>query len=406
MIKELYTTRTKQVSLNIVDTKLESVRKKNITKVGYRVYDNGYIGIAGGMGNVDMEKLEEEAISNLELKVPYEEKVTTECTMHRDRREIEFDEEDFIREAEALLAILRQKYPDFIFGNKINMEESYVSLTNDQEVDLSDRDASIIVMLTAKEKTSINIMDTGLLYLSRVWDTDKILEEAERVIASYRTQVALPDKKKMPVIMQINLVESKLREELSGESVGLGSSLFKDFIGEQKFNENFTYSQSVHEEAYHVPFFDAEGAINDGHLCHLIENGKIVTPYTDKKTARTYGYQHTASSVCVYDGSPALSLTDTTIASTGKTLKELLNGELGIVVVMAAGGDYTPEGNFGYPVQHAILTDGEKMLGRLPLIHISNNLYDMFGKDYRGCTSDQVVWTLRMVVMDMNVSLG
>lgn len=406
MIKELYTVTTKQVSLNIVNTKLESVRKKNITKVGYRVYENGYIGIAGGIGNVDMAKLEKEAISNLELNVPYNEEISKECTHHRDRRELEFDEVDFIKQTEVLLSTLRERYPNFIFSNKINMEETYISLNNDKELDLSDRDLTIQVVLVVREATSVSIMDTGIMYVSREWNMDEMMKEVEKVIGCYRTLIELPTEGKMPVIIDKTTIETKLIEELNGESVGRGSSLFKDFMGQQKFNKDFTYGQNIMDEAYHVPFFDAEGKMNDGYSYNLIEEGKIVTPYTDKKVARTYGYKHTGSSMCAYDGVPTLAMPATYIKDTGKTLKEILDGELGILVVMASGGDYTPEGNFGYPVQHAILTDGEKMLGRLPLINIASNLYDMFGKDYRGCTKDVVVCNQKAIVIDMQVTLG
>ncbi|MEG0320125.1 MAG: hypothetical protein RR627_09550, partial [Niameybacter sp.] len=140
MVKEIYTTIVKQVSLNIVDTKLESVRKKNIQKTGYRVYEDGYIGVAGGIGTPDLAALEQEAVSNLSLKIPYEEEVSKAQKVYRDRREIEFDEVDFIQEVEGLLSYLRETYPNFSFSNKINMEEMCVKLENDQEVSLCDRD--------------------------------------------------------------------------------------------------------------------------------------------------------------------------------------------------------------------------------------------------------------------------
>lgn len=405
MIKELYTETTKQVSLSVVNTKLESVRKKNITKVGYRVYEDGFIGIAGGIGNVDMAKLEEEAISNLALKVPYGEEISKECTMHRDRRALEFDEEDFICQVEKFLAILRECYPNFVFSNKINMTESYTSLNNNCELDLSDRDLTIEVSLVVREEKSVSIMDTGIMHISRDWDMCTLLQEVEKVIGCYETVVELPKEGKLPVIVADYMITSKLQEELSGESVGRGSSLFKGLIGEQKFNEHFTYGQSMKEEyAYHTPFFDAEGVINDGFTFNLIEAGKVVAPYADKRTARTYGYKRTGSSSGAYDGAPVLDMPATYIKKTDKTLKELLQGEVGVLVVMASGGDFTPEGNFGYPVQHAILTDGENMLGRLPLINLASNVYDMFGQDFRGCSTDAVLSNFPGVVVDMHVT--
>lgn len=406
MIKELLTMTEKQVSLSIVDGTIESVRNKNITKVGYRVYDNGYIGVAGGIGDVDVAELEKEAISNLELKVPYEEEVSSNNTMHIDRREMTFDAVKLIEDVEKTLEKIKAKYPTFSFSNKINMTETYVSLNNSSELDLSNRDLTVEVALVVREEKSISIMDTGVFYGGRQYDEAKILEEADRILGCYYNEVELPQVETMPVIIQKENVETKLIQELNGESVGRGSSLFKDFIGEQKFSELFTYGQVIDEESYHTPFFDAEGVVNPEFTCNFIENGKIIGPYADKKTSRTFGYPLTGSSQSSYDGVPTLSVATTKVQSTGKTLKELLNGDLGVLVVMASGGDYTPEGQFGYPVQHAILTDGEKMIGRLPLLNISSNLYEMFGKDYRGCSSDKVILSGRVVVMDMKVTKG
>ena len=36
------------------------------------------------------------------------------------------------------------------------------------------------------------------------------------------------------------------------------------------------------------------------------------------------------------------------------------------------------------PVQIGLLTDGEKILGRVPPFTISTNMFDMFGKDFIG----------------------
>ncbi|MEF9958333.1 MAG: metallopeptidase TldD-related protein, partial [Niameybacter sp.] len=377
----------------------------NIQKTGYRVYEDGYIGVAGGIGTPDLAALEQEAVSNLSLKIPYEEEVSKAQKVYRDRREIEFDEVDFIQEVEGLLSYLRETYPNFSFSNKINMEEMCVKLENDQEVSLCDRDLMITVMLLVREKSSVNVFDTGVVQIDREWNIKKIRAEVARVVGSYTTEVELPHEGKLPVILDLQLVEPKLRQELNGESVGRGSSLFKDCMGEQKFHPDFTYGQNM-KEGYMAPFFDAEGYMNTDYTYNFIENGKIIAPYTDKKTARLYGLQHTGSSTCEYDGTPTLNIPDSYVKPSERTLKELLNGELGVLVVMAGGGDYTPEGHFGYPVQHAILTDGEKMLGRLPLINIASNLYEMFGKDYRGCTKDVVKDNMRCLVMDMQVSLA
>ena len=50
MIRELYQQITHEVCLNVTVGKVDSVRKKNITKSGCRVYEDGCIGVAGCLG--------------------------------------------------------------------------------------------------------------------------------------------------------------------------------------------------------------------------------------------------------------------------------------------------------------------------------------------------------------------
>ena len=54
------------------------------------------------------------------------------------------------------------------------------------------------------------------------------------------------------------------------------------------------------------------------------------------------------------------------------------------------GGDFTPDGNFATPVQLSYLTDGEKLLGRLPKFVIKSSVYDIFGKDFIGMSKDKL----------------
>jgi len=68
--------------------------------------------------------------------------------------------------------------------------------------------------------------------------------------------------------------------------------------------------------------------------------------------------------------------------------KEILNGDKGILIFISTGGDYSPEGKLASPVQLAFLTDGDKLIGRLPQLQISSNLFDMYGNAFRGASSD------------------
>jgi len=167
VIKEKYIKKLEEISINIVQSNIESIRKKNITKTGFRVYENGFIGIAGAVGEVDNLDLEKRAIDNLKLKIPYPYEPSTNMVKTVDYRKEIFSHEEFVKEVEELLKILRQEFPDFIFSNKIYIQEFETKLINDVGLDLTHIDKAIVVEIIIKEKSSTNIFDTFYINIHR-----------------------------------------------------------------------------------------------------------------------------------------------------------------------------------------------------------------------------------------------
>lgn len=406
MIKEKYVKMLKEVSINIVQTKIESVRKKDITKRGFRVYKDGYIGVGGAVGEVDEGQLEKRAMDNLKLKIPYPYEPSKELVKEVDYREETLSEEEFVNEGEELLSILREDFPEFIFSNKIYLTEMETRLTNDVGLDLVHKDRVVTAGLLIKENTSVNVIDAFVMYADRNYNRTKLLEIIRETLAAYKNPVKLPYEGKMPVIfMDKDIMPlSKIIEELNGYKVGTGASLFKDLIGDKKFNENFTLFQSAEkEDLTSVEFFDAEGVVNKGFKYPLIEKGRLISPYTDKKTAHKFNLPLTGSASCEYDTVPTLAPRNFKVEASDKTLKELLGGQLGVVALIASGGDFTEEGVFGTPVQLAFLTDGEKLIGRLPQLSLSGELYSMFGGDYIGKSKDEPFLGQKALALNLDV---
>lgn len=406
MIKEKYIINEKEITINIVQTEIKSIRKKDITKTGFRVYDNGYIGVAGAVGKVDEAELEKRAIENLKLQIPYPYEPSTNNIELLDYRKKTFSDEDFVKEIEELLYILRSEFSDFIFSNNAAIQEMDVRLSNDKGLDLSHKDRFVVLQFVIKEKSSVNVFDAFATFVDREYSREKVLNIIRDTLTAYRNPVKLPKEGKLPIVFASDdlLPLKKIIEELNGYKVGTGASLFKDFIGEKKFSENFTLYQSAEEEDITgQTFFDAEGVVNKGYKYALIENGRIVSPYTDKKTASQFNLPLTGSASAEYDKVPSLAPKYLKIASSGKTLKELLNGQLAVAVLIASGGDFTAEGVFGTPVQLAFLTDGERLIGRLPELTISGDVYTMFGDDFIGRSEDKAFVGQKALAINLDV---
>lgn len=401
MVKEKYQFSIVETSFNIVASRVESIRKKNITKTGYRVYRDDLIGIFGQLGQTDREpwREAEENLAN-KLEYPFEpvkDLSETRCTVS------DLDDARLLGELEDVLAIARDKHPDFKIGNKVNLTDTTVTLSNDQGTWLSHRDKVMSVGLLLKHKDSTSIFDTGLMYQARKWDRDFFLSQLEEMIRSYNTLLPLPDGE-VCIVVEASLLASKLASELHGEKVGFRSSLLLKDFGQQAFSKDFTFYLDFDDnEQYNVPFFDAEGTVIPERRVDLIKDGVVLKAYTDRRTAARFGMPLTGSAACAYDGAPALGAANFNIGRSPKTVKELLNGRPGIVIIMASGGDFTEEGKFASPVQLALLTDGEKFLGRLPEFHISGDLYDIFGKNFIGYSADRFLAGEHALVVKMDI---
>ena len=255
-------------------------------------------------------------------------------------------------------------------------------------------------------------MDGGIFYSSRKYDKKKILNFWGKILNAHKNNMALPKEGTYPVIFfehaAFGLGFSKLIEDLNGLSFGSKTSLLSDKAGQKVFNNDFTLYQSLNpDDNIGAPFFDAEGIVNKDYRYTLIENGTVITPYTDKKTAKMFNFPLTGSAGAAYDSIPGICPVGFKIKESGKTIKELLGGQQGILIMISIGGNFTPQGDYAAPVQLAFFFDGENFIGRLTDIQLSSNMFDLFGKDYRGVSSNSLLPGLtneKLLVMDMKVS--
>lgn len=403
MIKETYQIKEINTTMNVTQSRIDSIRKKNIIKTGCRVYENGYIGVAGTFGEPD-DKTWEEAINNLNLKIPYEYEPSKDHSRIRDLRNPMLTLEDFLEKTDLVLAKLREEYPQFIFSNKISLRETEVSLRNDVGLELVNYDKSISLELAYKHKDSINIMDSFLVYAEREYAVEAILEEARNQLTAFETMVTLPEIDK-PIIIDCYSSLSKVMESLDGEALGRGTSIFCDKVGTKAFNETFSVTVDRKDTELHVPFFDAEGSVLDNDSTPLIDDGVIVKGYADKKKSKLYNTPNTASAEGEYDDVPTLEMPNLALKFSGKNLEKLIGNEPVILCVFASGGDCTNEGDFATPVQMSFLYQNGKYLGRLPEYSVSGNIYDIFGDDYVGYSEDKPFFGQHALLTRMKVNM-
>lgn len=402
MIKELYQQTVREVSLNVSAGRVDSLRRKNITKSGCRVYENGYLGVAGCLGQptADTWTAAERALARQVPTAPPE----TGKERIREQGEALIPAEAFRAGCEELLSTLRTEFPDFVLSNKLQMMDVEMRLENDGGLKYVDRKRSYAMILVVKQVGSPNMFDSHLLGVSRRFDREGWLAQARQVLTAHRTLLPMPEGERFLILdsaMGDALQNfSILDKALSGREYLAGTSLFQGKLGQQLFDPRVTLSYDVAGTEWLARddvFFDKEGTTLPGDRVDLIENGVLKTLETNKKYAAQLGLASTGGAFGDYDSAPALAALPLILASTGETLAQLTAGRDCILPLIASGGEWTDAGDYATPVQCAYLFRDGKLAGRLPEFNLSVKLNELFGKDFVGVSADRFFGERRLV---------
>lgn len=382
-MKQIYKKHTKETTVRVLNTEVSSVRKKDIVKKGVREIKDGYIGVSGALGNVDENILHEKAKENLSIQMPYpygfepvkkEEVIIENCTLNH---------KNIMTTVESIMAFLREEYSDFDFSEVAKLIESNVSFIDERGTHLNYKDSYIELGFLMKEKALANLFDGFIGYTGRNYNHEKFIESTRMLLDAYRNKLDMPEEDELPIlIVDESIFHGKLIRELHGEKYGSGSSLLSDKIGASVFNEKITIVQDFNPESVYRPFFDMEGVVNENFEYELVKNGILKSCYTDKKTAKLYDLEETGSASGAYDDVPTLNATNMAVKIDSENLLDTV--KKGIIIVIAAGGDYTSDGSYATPVQKAFLFENGKIKGTLPEFQLKSHLFEMLGDDYVG----------------------
>ena len=385
MKKEWLVIKEKETTVKVKTAKVEAVRSKDIVKKGYRVYKDGKIGISGAIGDVPMAQLEKDATENLMTDIAYPYALTGDKKDHRNYNASPMDAKTLLEETEAILAFFRESYPEFDYSEHLSVIEHSAWMQNTEGLDLKYEDAYFELALILKEIGGPNVFDGFLSYFGRSFDRAKFIEQSKAFMKGYLGKADLPEGDKLPVFFigedSFNGIFSR---SLNGEIYATGSSLFKGKLGETLFNEKLTLSIWKNPVQNFAPFFDREGMTYENDKLPLIQNGKFVSVFADKRTSDLYSLPYTGGATGDYDGLPVLTAPSLGFDIDTEDITQVLKGQKSILVVISSGGDFTTDGDYATPVQVSFLLEGTEIIGKLPEFNMRSNLYDMFGKDYIG----------------------
>lgn len=387
MENEKIVNKISEYSVNIAGGKVESLRIMEDMKTVVRVYDGGNVGIAGRIGEGDDAALEAEAKEKLAQKISYP------CNLPEGKKRQEkaaktvIPAKDFVRTVKKLISRLNAAYPDFIFSNKINMTEYGSNYSNSRKSEYGYTGSALDIMLVIKAKNSANIMDLDYGASRNFYDEDKIVEDIGKLLDAYNKQVEMPED--VPVIISYAIMQYAL-PELFAEKYMSGSSLFNGMLGEKKFDVKVNiYTDRAPDNENCIPFFDSEGTVSEGDRFYFVKDGVISGLATYKRSAENFNLPLSGGAYAEFDGVPMTSFQGVKVGFVGGELKDIVKGKA-IYVACNSGGDMTPDGNLGIPVQLAYLYEDGKLLGKLPEFTLSANIFDVLGKDFKGCALNDV----------------
>lgn len=394
MITEHIQIEKKETAIKVRNTQIESIRNKHILRKGVRVYDQGYIGISGCIGDTPDDVLIQQAKDNLAVQIQYPFEVEKNKREHRNYIQSKITPEALYEYTDSILKTLRKDYPEFDFSETASINQVTYQMKNSEGLELSYTDSSYQIGLLLKEKKSANLFDGFLMNYGRQMDLEKFWSANHALLKAYSNPVDLPEEKKLPIIfLGHESFTAFLNRCLNGESYGVGSSLFSGKLNQKLFNSRINISQYANSEKTLEPFFDSEGITLERDCHPLIEKGIFTSVFTDKKMAKKYDLPHTGAARGEYDGIPSLSSTNIHFESDATDLKSKLQGKPALVVMISSGGDFTPDGDYAAPVQVGFLFDGEKLVGKLPEFSIRSSLFKALGDDYVGTFDNQYFYT-------------
>lgn len=406
MKRELLKINNKETTVQISNTQVKAVRNKDITKVCARVYDDNKIGVAGQYGDGNLEELYKKAENNLKLNINYPCEISNNINIKANGEKLAISSSQIIGEVKNLIENLN--VDDFVVNGTVSLASEELQLSNEENLDCYMKSESIEFGIYLKEKGSPNIIDTGYMIKGKEFDKELIISEVQELCKAHKNKLPLnvrEDGKVRCIFNDGSNILNFFSNELNGKAVGTNSSAFNNKFDEKLFSEDVTLYEPNDIDDGGLPF-DMEGTARNGEGDALISNGVLCSGYADKRTAKKYNLKETGNGFSDFDGVPSTVAPVLSLKKGNKTIKELLNGEEGILLIFAEGGDFTNHGGYGTPVQAGYVFDGEKLIGIVDEFSIASNVYKMFGEDFIGVASQGLnrIDKGRYAVIDMKVN--
>ena len=383
MEKEVLVSKYKSITLNVTANKIDSYRRQEEQMNTVRVYGDGKIGIAGSLGELDEKALTEEAEKALGYGIQYPCKLNSEVKTIDRTKEI-IPVKDFIPKMQHLLDRIAEECPKFAASDKIYLTHSEDSYKNSKGAELFTASDVLNVNLIFQNKGSGNLFDCGFGTSVTDYDEDMIVSDCKKMHDAFYVPVDIGEGE-YPVFFMPDDIFGVLGRHFFATFYASGGSLLSGKLGEKVFNEKLTFCSDKNLDTNrYACFFDDEGEIApDNFRQPLIKNGVFTNVLTCKGISEKFNLPEAATASAAYDGVPDIGYSSSYVEPTAKSVLDITKGKA-VLLIMAQGGDMTPDGHFATPVQLSYLVENGEIVGKLPDLNISGDFFQLLGDDYLG----------------------
>ena len=256
-----------------------------------RVYENGKIGVAGALGEVDFAELEKSAVKKLADSIPYASTLNAGVKKQIINEIPVVEKQNIMPVAKRLAKKVATACPKFLVNGKVQHTQVSGSYKNSAQTELEYKNSNLTVFFQVKDKDSSNIAD--VYYQTSVGKYGKSVEN--KIVADMKAlhdnffteKITLPNGE-YPVILEPYDVFGHVIKDVVAEYYVSGGSLFSGKLGAKIFNENLTVSVDRNPKTNRIAsFYDAEGEIAKNYRANIIEKGVLKSVLTTKNTAAT-----------------------------------------------------------------------------------------------------------------------
>lgn len=382
MEKEKFIWQTNEISLNVTAGKIDSYRRTEETKNTVRVYEDGKIGVAGSLGETDEEALTDAAVKALSYGIEYPCELSGNNLTVDDAREI-IAPKEFIPKMQHFLDRITKECPNFSVSDKLKLSELRHTYENSKGAHLFSSSSWLEYSLIFQNKGAGNLFDASFEGYAQKFDEDAAIRDCKLMHDAFYKEADI-EEGEYPVFMLPDVLFGRTMDRFYANAYASGASLLSGKIGEKVFSEKFTLCDDRnHDTCPSACFFDDEGEYAPDFRQPLVKDGVLTNVLTCKLFTKMFDVPSAATAGAAYDGVPQIAAPSCYIKPTAASAAAVTEDKA-VLVMIASGGDMTPEGHFATPVQLAFLVEKGEIVGKLPDIGISGEFFDLLGKDYLG----------------------